>query len=210
MKTLKLAVAVALIAALSSAQSFAQGPAAPAPAAGAKDGKLPPVVIALFDKEALLRESAAGKDFRKQLDELRNKFQGDLSRQQEELKKKEGDLRNRQTLLSAEAFEAERKKFEEEVQSAQGRFEERNRQIQGAIANAEQEIFKATTPILGEVMRAKGATLLLDKTVALISANDFDVTLEVVKKLDTTLPKIKLELKPVPPATNAAPAAPKK
>ena len=204
MKKLALAVLSAVIgvmafASLASAQAQ-QGGNPPAAAAQPKDGAkgLPPVVIALFDKEALFRESAAGKDFRKQLDELRNKFQGDLSHQQEELKKKDADLRNRQALLSAEAFEAERKKFEAEVQGAQSKFEERNRQIQGAIQNAEQEIFKATTPILADIMRAKGATLLLDKAVTLISANDFDITSEVVKKLDSTLPKIKLELKPVP------------
>ena len=204
------AVATAALGFASIALAQAQSPpaapattAAPAPAKDAKSG-LPPVIVALFDKEALFRESAAGKDFRKQLEELRNKFQGDLAHQQEELKKKDQDLRNRQALLSAEAFEAERKKFEAEVQGAQGKFEERNRQIQAAIGNAEQEIFKATTPILGEIMRQKGATLLLDKAAVLISANDFDITSEVVKKLDGMLPKIKLELKPVPPPGNAS------
>lgn len=203
--------ASALASAAFAQQPSAPAAAAPAPAPQARSGGLPPVIIALFDKEALFRESAAGKDFRKQLEELRNKFQGDLAHQQEELKKKDADLRNRQALLSAEAFEAERKKFEAEVQTAQSKFEERNREIQGAIATAEQEIFKATTPILGEIMRQKGATLLLDKAAALISANDFDITSEVVKKLDTQLPKIKLELKPVPaPANASAQAAPKK
>jgi Skp family chaperone for outer membrane proteins len=171
----------------------------PAPAAApAAKGGLPPVTVALFDKEALFRESVAGKDFRKQLDDLRNKFQGDLSRRQEDLRKKEGDLRNRQAIMSAEAFEAERKKFEEEVTGAQSTFEEKQREIQAAIARAEEEITKATTPILAEIMRQKGATLLFDKAFVLISLNEFDITSEVIKKLDTVLPKIKLELKPVP------------
>lgn len=187
---------VSFIATDAKAQAAAPAPAA-APAAEKKGG-LPPVVVALFDKESLFRESSVGKDLRKQLDDLRAKFQGDLSRRQEDLKKKEGDLRNRQAILSAEAFEAERKKFEEEVGGAQSQFEDRNREIQAAVARAEEEITKATTPILAEIMRQKGATLLLDKALVLISVNEFDITSEVIKKLDGALPKVKLELKPVP------------
>jgi Skp family chaperone for outer membrane proteins len=114
--------------------------------------------------------------------------------------------------MSAEAFETERKKFEEDVTSAQSTFEDKQREIQAAIARAEEEITKATTPILAELMRQKGATLLLEKAFVLINVNEFDITAEVVKKLDVTLPKIKLELKPVPrpQAPAGAQAAPKK
>ncbi len=208
------AIAIAITAGITfSHTAFAADPApAAATAAPAAKSGLPPVVVALFDKEGLFRESSAGKDFRKQLDELRNKFQGDLSRRQEDLRKKEGDLRNRQAIMSAEAFEAERKKFEEDVTQAQSTFEEKQREIQGAIARAEEEITKATTPILAELMRQKGATLLFDKAFVLISVNEFDITADVIKKLDVSLPKVKLELKPMPkPAqAGAAPAPAKK
>jgi Skp family chaperone for outer membrane proteins len=207
------AIAMAVSAGLSFASlSIAAEPAAPAAAAAAPAAKggLPPVIVALFDKESLFRESSAGKDFRKQLDELRNKFQGDLSRRQEDLRKKEGDLRNRQAIMSAEAFEAERKKFEEDVTQAQSTFEEKQREIQGAIARAEEEITKATTPILAELMRQKGATLLFDKAFVLISVNEFDITADVIKKLDVTLPKVKLELKPMPKPAQPGSAAPAK
>src|SRR5215469_10284421 len=86
--------AVGLASAAMAQQSQQPAPAAPAAAAPQAKSGLPPVIVALFDKEALFRESAAGKDFRKQLEELRNKFQGDLAHQQEELKKKDQDLRN--------------------------------------------------------------------------------------------------------------------
>ena len=51
-------------------------------------------------------------------------------------------------------------------------------------------------------------TLLFDKAFALISVNEFDITADVIKKLDVSLPKVKLELKPVPRPAAGAPGAP--
>jgi len=213
-KTAVRAAAGVLISALMFAPAFAQDPApaqsAPAAAAPAAGTALRPPVIALFDSQAVLRESLAGKDVRRQLDDLQKKFRGDLQGQQESLRKREQDLQAKRAVMNAEAFEAEAKKFEAEVNSSQKRFEDRNKQIQGALLAAEEQIQKAITPILGDLMRSRGATLLMDKSLVMISATDYDITPEAIRSLDARLPSLKVDLnaKPAGAAAGAGGQAP--
>ena len=64
--------------------------------------------------------------------------------------------------------------------------------IDELIAVSRNEILSSIKPILEEVSNEKGITIILEKTSIMLNAEKMDITNEVLKKLNKSLPTIKV------------------
>jgi Skp family chaperone for outer membrane proteins len=172
--------------------------------------------IAVIDMQRISNESALGKSYASRLEGLRkdieaegNKKQGELEKMdaaikvlQEELEKQAGVLspegadRKRQDIVKKTR---ERQAFFEDGQADLGRMRERAQQQAQALNGEFQTKVK---PVVEAVAKEKGVDILLDNQVAMTLNNSFDISTEVIARIDATL-------KPGPaPAAAARPAAP--
>jgi Skp family chaperone for outer membrane proteins len=167
--------------------------------------------IAVIDMQRISNESALGKSYATRLEGLRKeieaegaKKQGELEKLdtaikglQEELEKQAGVLspegadRKRQDIVKKTR---ERQAFFEDGQADLTRMRERAQQQAQALNNEFQTKVK---PVVEAVAKEKGVDILLDNQVAMTLNNSFDISADVITRIDATLK----------PAAAGAPAA---
>ncbi len=171
--------------------------AAAAPALAAP----PQPKIVVLDRTALIQFSKAGQDVSKQLQTLSSQTQASLASQQKSLAAEGEKLRQEVAILGAEARKQREDAFNAKVRNAQAGAERRQVQLQQAAAQAQGTIAKALEPIVNEIVKARGANMVVDKSAVIFASNNaFDITPDAIAKLDAQLPTVKVTLGGAAPA----------
>lgn len=194
------AVALLFVAILiAGTQTTAQQPAAPAGTTSAGGNTL----ILVVDRGAILRNSAAGKDMLKQVDELGKQMEAKYGEEEKQLRKDVQDLQEQAAVLSPEARQKRERELRERQEELQKKVQEDQAAIQNGINVARTEIEKAVGPILNSLFQERKATIMLDRAAIVLGANDTDITAVTIQRLDQVLPTVKV----TPSAPPAEPAA---
>lgn len=106
--------------------------------------------------------------------------------------------------MPQEAYNQLQQEFQVKVNEYQQDVQIKNRQLEIAIVNANAEIERALKPILQNILKETGATMLMDKNLIREQVPGLDVTTRVIEQLDLVMPSTTVELPPVPEAAPAA------
>ena len=188
-------------------------------AAGAMIGKVTPVTAAeppsasiiVIDSQQIRRDSLAGKDILRQIDDIRSAVQADIQKQEQQLRAEEDELKRQRAILTPEAFDQKRQAWEQKVMEVQRKVQEKNAALEMALQKANGELQRAIMPILQKTLETKNATFMVDKSQIILMAPNkgLDVTTDVIEKLDSVLPGVKVDFSAVTgDAGSAAAAAP--
>jgi Skp family chaperone for outer membrane proteins len=223
-KTFVLALAVGAAAA-ATAQEPAASPAAaaPRPAAGAIT-RAPR--IAVIDMALISSQSALGKAYAAKIETLEKQIQTEGTKKQTELAKMDAavkalqdELEKQGSVLSAEAADKKRQEITRKSRERQAYLEDGQQELQRMRERAQEraqalnaEFQAKVKPHIEATAKAKGIDILLDSQVALTVSGDFDISGEVVTKLDTVekgTPSAAARPAPAPraPAARPSPAA---
>ena len=66
--------------------------------------------------------------------------------------------------------------------------------IDNLVNDSRNNVLDALKPILEEISNEYGITVLLEKNSVLLNAENMDITMEALKKLDKALPKIEINV----------------
>ena len=180
-----LALAVALLAALPGVAQDRTQPGAITDSLPIQGPVRSPVLT--VDIERLFAESAYGQ---RAAEEIRARSET-LARENAEivaeLQRIERDLTERRPDMDPAAFRDEADAFDARVQSIRAERDARERELQSSLAAAREEFLGAATPILGELMLAAGAAVLLDRRNVFLGVGLVDVTDEAIARIDATL-----------------------
>lgn len=167
--------------------------------------QLPPAVIAVINMQVLLEESSAAKSIRGQVEKLRNDFQEEVNRQDQRLREQEQELKRQQAVLAAEAFNAKRRDFQQQVAKAQQDVQTRLRELDEMAARGLNDVRRALLPILVDLAKEQGYNIVFANTQLVFASKQLDITDEVLKRINTSLPAVNLQT--LPKAGAPAPAA---
>ena len=103
-------------------------------------------------------------------------------------------LIEQQSVIAPEAFELKAKDYEKKLQEYQSDKQNKLRKLEGVLQKARNTILEKVKPILEDISKELGVTVILEKNSVLLSANNMDITDNVIKKLNKELPKIKVSL----------------
>jgi len=171
-------IAILAVTALSAPAAFAQTPTAN---------------ILVVDMVRVQEQSLAAKSVQAQVREFETKLQDQAKKAEEKLKAQETGLKQQQTLLAPEQFDAKRREFENKVGEEQRKLQQTQQDLQVALRNAQGTLLKTLEPILKEIMTERGANIMIDRRMVLLtSSSSLDVTDVVVERLDKKLPTLKV------------------
>jgi outer membrane protein len=187
--------AFALAGLLFSTAAMAQAPAAP-----------PKIVV--LDKVAILQYSKVGQDIAKQVQAYAAQAKNDLTAQGKALQAEGRALQQQVAILAPDLKQKKLAAFQAKEQSLQAQAQKKDDQIKYTFMSARQAMEKQLGPILQQVIKERGANLVLDKQ-AIVMANtaSFDITGEVINRLNAAMPSYKVVLTSPPPGA-AAPQTP--
>lgn len=164
--------------------------AAPAPA--------PKIVV--IDKSAIMQFSKVGQDVARQMQNLANQAKNDLTAQGRALQEESRTLQQQVAILSPELKAKRMAAFEAKQRSLQNAAQKKDEQLKAGFFQARQAMEQALGPIVQEAVKARGANIVVDKqAVVFATADGFDITQDVIARLDAKMPTFKVNLNAPPP-----------
>ncbi len=156
---------------------------------------LPAPVIAVVE-QATLDKSSALKSIISQVEKKRNEVQKEMVKYENELKAEDKKLADEQKKLSEQEFSKKRQKFEARVRDVQERLELRRAQIELGIEDAKKQVLQTFLKVSDQVRQEVGANLMLYKETVVTADNSFDVSNQVLDRLNKELPSVHVTYKP--------------
>jgi outer membrane protein len=160
---------------------------------GTAQAQVPPARALFLNLDTVFTQSAVGKDIRGQLEAMLSEI---AAREEKVIK----DLDARQEVLTGQAQtrpQAEVRKdwdaLQAERQGQMSLFQLERTAVQAAAADARRKVNGVLNEIMREVLRERGANMVLSVDAVLVGGVDYDITNEVVARLDKQLPKLKVE-----------------
>ena len=154
----------------------------------------PNTSIAIVDLNLILSESKAAKHATKQFEEIQKSTEDEIIASDKKMLDERNKLIEQQSVIAPEAFELKAKDYEKKLQEYQTDKQNKLRKLEGVLQKARNEILENVKPILENLSKEIGVTVILEKNSVLLSANNMDITDNVIKKLNKALPKIKVSL----------------
>lgn len=151
--------------------------------------------IAVVDIQEVLSESKAGKDIQRQVDVQREKFKKELSSKEDSLREEEKKLFANQEDASKEDLEKKKKVFEQKFRDASRDIQKRKKNLDAAFGDAMSKLKKEFYSVVESVAEEKGYHLVLSKQGVIIAQNSFNITQDVIARLDKSVSKISLNVK---------------
>jgi outer membrane protein len=180
-------LALRLLAALAVAVVTLGG--TPPPARGAQNA---PMVIAVVDLQVILRDSKAAVGARAALDKQGKAFQADITKQESALQTEGQQLEQQRASMTAEDFRKKSEQFQQKVNAARQSAALRRQQLQQMEQTAMNQVQGALNSTVADVAKTRSISLVLVKQAVLYNLPAFDITTEVLQKLDARLPSVKL------------------
>jgi Skp family chaperone for outer membrane proteins len=151
-------------------------------------------ITAVIDMQRIIRDAAAFRDARTQLEQRRTGWQGELAKDEDRLRKEEEELVRQRQVLAPDAFDKRRQEFERKVMDVQRRMQDRSVSLDQAFEKVRNDVGRTVIEIVSGVVKERGYNLVLDKSQVVFHAVDMEITDEVLRRLDQKLPTVKVQL----------------
>ena len=152
----------------------------------------PNTSIGVIDINKILAEANAAVEAAEEIEKIAIEIENEIKASDEEIIKEQNLLIESQSIMAPEAFEAKRIEYESKIQTYNSERQSKLMKIDELIAISRNDILNAIKPILEEISNEKGITIILEKTSIMLNAEKMDITNEALKRLNKSLPNIKV------------------
>jgi Skp family chaperone for outer membrane proteins len=147
-------------------------------------------VIAVIDLQKVRRDSIAVKALSQRIAEQKAIYQGELREQETALREADQELARQRSILSPKAYASKRVELEGRVATLQRDARDRKRALDKIFAKGMSQVQAALTEVAKEIAKELGLDLVLSKTTVVLVKPKFELTQEVVRRLNVRLPDL--------------------
>jgi len=190
-------------------------PAPPAPAA--PPATTPSLTVMVVDVQALLQNSKAAKMVRGQIEQKRNEYTKEISHQEETLRAERDALQKQQATLSPDALNQKGRDFQQKVNDLERNVQGKRQALEKSNGEALSKIQEEMLKIIADIAKQRKSNLVFQRADLVLFDQAFDVTDEVLQKLDEQMPALTVNFvaatpppSPIEPAPSSAAPKPKK
>jgi len=157
---------------------------------GAQEPKSP--VFAIIDIQRVLRESIAVKSLSRDIEARKGRYQGELRKKEDALRKADQELARQRSILSADVYVQKRGELEQKVATHQREARKRKRGLDQLFASGMNKVRSELAKIAKEIAEERGLDLILSKATVVVVKPKFEITKEAVNRLNARLPEVPL------------------
>jgi outer membrane protein len=194
-RTIAAATALCAFAAAGPALAQTTAPAAPAPAGGAVQANQIPIVMGVLDTQAILNVSSAGKSLNTQWNAAMKALNDDMAKKEDGLRAQAQQLeaaRAGNPPIAPADYAAKRKVIEQQDMQFQQAFAKNKQAWDARLNKARDSIANAARKAMQDVAKQRGLTLILDRSAVPYSPSPWNITDDVMTRLNKALPSVKL------------------
>ena len=152
----------------------------------------PNTSIGVIDINKILADANAAVEAAEEIEKIAIEIENEIKLEEEKIIKEQNSLIEAQSIMAPEAFEAKRIEYESKVQKFSNETQSKRLKVEELIAVSRNDILNAIKPILEEISNEKGITIIVDKSLIWLNAEKMDLTNDVLKELNKSLPAIKV------------------
>ena len=179
----------------------------PAPAAAPATPATPTTLsILVVDVQSLLQNSKSAKMVRQQIEQKRAEYAKEISQEEQTLRQERDALQRQQSSLSAEQLNQKGREFQSKVNELDKSVQGKRQALEKSNAEALEKIQEAMLKIITDIAKDRKANLVFQRSELVLFDQGFDVTDEVLAKLDEQLPTVTVNFAAPVAANAAAPA----
>jgi len=157
--------------------------------------------IVVIDRAAIMQFSKVGQDIARQIQGYANQAKADLQGQGRALQAEGRNLQQQVAILAPDLKAKRVAAFQAKEQALQGAAQRKDDQLKAAFAQARQAMEQTLGPILQQLVKERGANMVLDKQAVVFAVGGgFDITGEAINRLNQKMPGFKVNLNAAPPA----------
>jgi Skp family chaperone for outer membrane proteins len=152
--------------------------------------KLPNPVIAIVDVQRISQESLASKSVQKQLEAQRAKFQNEIEGEENELRAAEQSLTKQRDKIAAQTYADQEQQLRQRFATVENHVQARRKVLDQSFSDSMDKVHSALLGVVDKVAHEHGANIVIIKQQALWTDQPLDITDEVLRRLDQTLPQV--------------------
>lgn len=185
MRTLIIALAVAIATA-------AGGIAVPLHSAAAQSAQNVPLVVGTLDLQTILKQSKAGQSLEQALVAKSKAINADIGKTEQGLRAKRQQLEQQRSSLPPADYQAKLGELEKEFDALRKNATAKRKELELARNKGLEQISKTLDTVIRDIAQKRGLTLVINKSLVVLAADNWDITTEVQKGLDAKLPKVSI------------------
>ena len=140
--------------------------------------------VLTIDQDRLFSETVLGAEARAEIERQAQDLATENARIESELIAEEGELTEQRATMDPVAFRQLADEFDQRVQTIRAEQDEKVRQLGRLRDEARAEFFNEIGTILSEIVREKGALVVLDRRQVILSADRIDITDEAILRVN--------------------------
>jgi Skp family chaperone for outer membrane proteins len=165
------------------------------PVAAAETALPARTIIAVVNVQKIIHESAAGKGLDMQYDKAHQAFADGVAAQERDLDAQEQELNRQRTVLTQDAFNAQRQALENHSAEVQRTIQQESQANQLAFNDAFADLANTIRLIVAAVAKEQNVTVVLPQDQTLyLGDGAIDITDIVLSRVDNKLPSISVAL----------------
>jgi len=151
-------------------------------------------IILVVNQAKIIAESKAGKDLNEKARQLNESIQAELKKESEAIRKEEEEIKQMQAMFTPEVREQRVERWKKRVQDYQISSQRLQAEWEQTVVKSRRdELVTAVEPIYQDIIKERGATIMVDRSTLIYASPDVDVTSEVIKRLDDKITTVKFE-----------------
>ena len=143
--------------------------------------------IVVLNQERLLSQTLYGQRIQREVEAAGSALASENREIEARLAEEELALTERRAEMTPEAFRPIAEEFDTRVNGIRAAQEAKSRALQQQAEAAQQEFFEISFPVLIEILRQRGASVLMDHRAVLLSAEGVDITETAIAMIDARI-----------------------
>lgn len=172
--------------ALPLAVPLALAPAASAVAQGQDFGRVVSPILTL-DRDQLFANTLYGQRVNRELEAASTAMAAETRAIEAALEAEEKELTEKRATMTPDAFRELATAFDDKVQKLRAERDAAETDLRAQIEAAQLAFFNRIGPVLGQVVRDRGAVMIVDRRAVLLAAANIDITSEAIERIDAVL-----------------------
>lgn len=160
---------------------------------GAAQAQVPPARALFLDLETVFQQSAVGGNIRQQLETMLAEVKQRADATEKGFEQREATLLTSLQNRPQDEVRRDLEALRTERTGAMHLFTLERAAIQAAASEARRKVSEVLKEIMRDIAIERGANMILDVKAVHVGGVDYDITAEVIARLDKRLPKLKVE-----------------
>lgn len=151
-----------------------------------------PLVVGTLDLQVILKQSKAGQSLEAALVAKSKTINADIGTKEQGLRASRQKLEQARSSLQPADYEAQRAALDKQFEALRTNASAKRRELEQARNKGLEQISKTLDIVIKDIAKQRGLTLIVNKSLVVLAAEDWDITAEVKKGLDAKLPKVNI------------------